>query len=163
VQRLLAAHPDVPTLIIGQYLEQLKHLAEECHAPLITGKTTQRERERLYGLFRTGEVKLLVLSKVGNFALDLPDAEVLIQVSGTFGSRQEEAQRLGRVLRPKADGRRAHFYTLVSRDTEEQEFAHHRQLFLTEQGYSYRIADEREWNTDETITTEARPSKAAGQ
>jgi DNA excision repair protein ERCC-3 len=163
VQRLLAAHPDVPTLIIGQYLEQLKHLAEECHAPLITGKTAQRERERLYGLFRIGEVKLLVLSKVGNFALDLPDAEVLIQVSGTFGSRQEEAQRLGRVLRPKADGRRAHFYTLVSRDTEEQAFAHHRQLFLTEQGYSYRIADEREWNTDETITTETRPSKAAGQ
>lgn len=163
VQRLLAAHPDAPTLVIGQYLEHLKEIAEECHAPLITGKTAQRERERLYGLFRTGEVKLLVLSKVGNFALDLPDAEVMIQISGTFGSRQEEAQRLGRVLRPKADGRRAHFYTLVSRDTEEQEFAHHRQLFLTEQGYSYRIADEREWNTDETLTPEARPAKAAGQ
>ena len=110
-------------------------------APLITGKTPQRERERLYALFRTGELTLLVLSKVGNFSLDLPDAEVLIQVSGTFGSRQEEAQRLGRVLRPKAHGRQAHFYTLVSRDTEEQEFAHHRQLFLAEQGYTYRITD----------------------
>ena len=163
VRRILAAHPDVPTLVIGQYLEHLKQIAEECHAPLITGKTPQRERERLYGLFRTGEVKLLVLSKVGNFALDLPDAEVLIQVSGTFGSRQEEAQRLGRVLRPKADGRRAHFYTLVSRDTEEQEFGHHRQLFLTEQGYSYRIADEREWNLDETNTTATRPATAAGR
>ena len=163
VQRLLASHPHVPTLIIGQYLEQLKYIAEECRAPLITGKTSQRERERLYGLFRAGEVKLLVLSKVGNFALDLPDAEVMIQVSGTFGSRQEEAQRLGRVLRPKADGRRAHFYTLVSRDTEEQEFAHHRQLFLTEQGYSYRIADETEWSTNEISTTETRTSKAAGR
>ncbi|MBI3798621.1 MAG: DEAD/DEAH box helicase, partial [Deltaproteobacteria bacterium] len=161
VQQLLASHPRTPILIIGQYLEQLKHIAEECQAPLITGKTSQRERERLYGLFRSGELKLLVLSKVGNFALDLPDAEVLIQVSGTFGSRQEEAQRLGRVLRPKADGRRAHFYTLVSRDTEEQEFAHHRQLFLTEQGYSYRIADETEWHTHETITTEPRPATAA--
>ncbi|HEV8711518.1 MAG TPA: helicase-related protein [Candidatus Binatia bacterium] len=161
VHQLLASHPHAPILIIGQYLEQLKHIAEECQAPLITGKTSQRERERLYGLFRSGELKLLVLSKVGNFALDLPDAEVLIQVSGTFGSRQEEAQRLGRVLRPKADGRRAHFYTLVSRDTEEQEFAHHRQLFLTEQGYSYRIADETEWNTHETLTTETRPATAA--
>jgi DNA excision repair protein ERCC-3 len=161
VQQLLVSHPHAPTLIIGQYLEQLQHIAEDCQAPLITGKTSQRERERLYGLFRSGALKLLVLSKVGNFALDLPDAEVLIQVSGTFGSRQEEAQRLGRVLRPKADGRRAHFYTLVSRDTEEQEFAHHRQLFLTEQGYSYRIADETEWNTHETITTAARPAKAA--
>ena len=163
VRRLIDSHPDVPTLVIGQYLEQLKHIAEECQVPLITGKTSQRERERLYGLFRTGEVKLLVLSKVGNFALDLPDAEVLIQVSGTFGSRQEEAQRLGRVLRPKADGRRAHFYTLVSRDTEEQEFAHHRQLFLTEQGYSYRIADETEWSTNETITTKTRAIKAASR
>jgi len=161
VHQLLAAHPYAPSLIIGQYLDQLKHIAEECQAPLITGKTSQRERERLYGLFRRGELKLLVLSKVGNFALDLPDAEVLIQISGTFGSRQEEAQRLGRVLRPKADGRQARFYTLVSRDTEEQEFAHHRQLFLTEQGYSYRIADEMEWNAHETLTTETRPAKAA--
>jgi DNA excision repair protein ERCC-3 len=111
---------------------------------LVTGKTPQRERERLYALFRSGALQVLVLSKVGNFALDLPDAEVLLQVSGTFGSRQEEAQRLGRVLRPKSDGRQAHFYTLVSRDTDEQDFAHHRQLFLTEQGYTYRIVDERE-------------------
>ncbi len=145
-QRILAQHPGAPALIIGQYIDQIKLIAAACGAPLITGKTTQRERERLYGLFRTGEISLLVLSKVGNFALDLPDAEVLVQVSGTFGSRQEEAQRLGRVLRPKAPGRQAHFYTLVSRDTDEQEFAHHRQLFLTEQGYTYRITDEVEWS-----------------
>ena len=144
VRRLLASHRGRPALIIGQYLDQLRVLSEESEAPLITGKTAQRERERLYGLFRAGEIPLLVLSKVGNFALDLPDAEVLIQVSGTFGSRQEEAQRLGRVLRPKGNGRQAHFYTLVTRDTDEQIFAHHRQLFLTEQGYTYRIADETE-------------------
>ena len=146
LQHILARHPGAPALIIGQYLDQLKQIAAACGVPLITGKTAQRERERLYGLFRTGELSLLVLSKVGNFALDLPDAEVLVQVSGTFGSRQEEAQRLGRVLRPKAAGRQAHFYTLVSRDTDEQEFAHHRQLFLTEQGYTYRITDESEWS-----------------
>ncbi|HSX80046.1 MAG TPA: DEAD/DEAH box helicase, partial [Candidatus Saccharimonadia bacterium] len=146
LRHILAHHSGAPALIIGQYLDQLKHIAAACDAPLITGKTVQRERERLYALFRTGELSLLVLSKVGNFALDLPDAEVLIQVSGTFGSRQEEAQRLGRVLRPKAAGRQAHFYTLVSRDTDEQEFAHHRQLFLTEQGYAYHIADESEWS-----------------
>lgn len=142
VQKLLARHPQTQSLIIGQYLNQIKAIAEDCGAPLITGKTSQRERERLYGLFRNGELPVLVLSKVGNFALDLPDAEVLIQVSGTFGSRQEEAQRLGRILRPKTDGQAAHFYTLVSRETEEQSFAHHRQLFLTEQGYAYRIMDE---------------------
>jgi len=141
IWRVLARHPHAPTLIIGQYLEQLQHIAHDLQAPLITGKTPQRERERLYTLFRTGELTLLVLSKVGNFSLDLPDAEVLIQVSGTFGSRQEEAQRLGRILRPKAGRRQAYFYTLVSRDTEEQEFAHHRQLFLAEQGYAYRIVD----------------------
>ena len=146
LRHILARHPGAPALIIGQYLDQLKQIATACDAPLITGKTAQRERERLYGLFRTGALSLLVLSKVGNFALDLPDAEVLLQVSGTFGSRQEEAQRLGRVLRPKAAGRQAHFYTLVSRDTDEQEFAHHRQLFLTEQGYTYRITDESEWS-----------------
>ena len=146
VQKLLARHPQVPILIIGQYLNQIKDIAEDCDAPLITGKTVQRERERLYDLFRKGELAVLVLSKVGNFSLDLPDAEVLIQVSGTFGSRQEEAQRLGRVLRPKEDGQAAYFYTLVSRETEEQSFAHHRQLFLTEQGYTYHIADESEFN-----------------
>ncbi|MBI1746480.1 MAG: DEAD/DEAH box helicase [Acidobacteria bacterium] len=145
LRRLLFRHAHAPTLIIGQYIEQLKQIAEELETPLITGKTPPWEREQLYSLFRAGELKTIVLSKVGNFALDLPDAEVLIQVSGTFGSRQEEAQRLGRVLRPKSQGRQAHFYTLVSRETEEQQFAHHRQLFLTEQGYTYRIADESDY------------------
>ena len=114
--------------------------------PLITGQTANSEREQLYDQFRKGEVRHLILSKVGNFALDLPDANVLIQVSGTFGSRQEEAQRLGRILRPKGSGEIAHFYTLVTRDTRELDFAHHRQLFLTEQGYSYNIVDASELN-----------------
>ena len=109
--------------------------------PLITGQTCNADREELYAKFRRGEIRQLILSKVGNFALDLPDANVSIQVSGTFGSRQEEAQRLGRILRPKASGEMAHFYTLVTRDTRELDFAHHRQLFLTEQGYSYNIVD----------------------
>lgn len=144
VRRILISHRGAPALVIGQYVDQLKRIAEELDVPLVTGKTTQRERERLYGEFRSGALDCLVLSKVGNFALDLPDAELLVQVSGTFGSRQEEAQRLGRVLRPKAAGRAAHFYTLVSRETDEETFAHHRQLFLAEQGYSYRILDEEE-------------------
>jgi DNA excision repair protein ERCC-3 len=139
VRAVLAHCPEGRVLIIGEYLSQLEVLARELSAPLVTGKTPQSEREQLYDRFRRGEVRRLVLSKVGNFAIDLPDADVLIQVSGMFGSRQEEAQRLGRILRPKADGRTAHFYTLVSRDTREEEFAHHRQLFLTEQGYSYRV------------------------
>jgi DNA excision repair protein ERCC-3 len=129
-------------LIIGEYLSQLQTLAEATGFPLLTGKTPQLERERLYGGFREGSVSGLVLSRVGNFAVDLPDADVLIQVSGKYGSRQEEAQRLGRVLRPKKDGRRARFYTLVSVRTCEEDFARHRQLFLTEQGYSYRIEGE---------------------
>jgi DNA excision repair protein ERCC-3 len=129
-------------LVIGQYIGQLQRLAGRFQLPLITGQTPQAERDRLYGEFRTGQIRQLILSKVGNFAIDLPDANVLIQVSGTFGSRQEEAQRLGRVLRPKSDGGRARFFTLVSRDTREMDFAHHRQLFLTEQGYGYDIADE---------------------
>ena len=119
--------------------------ANQRHAPtdipLITGATDNMEREDLYGKFRRGEIKRLILSKVGNFAIDLPDAQVLIQVSGTFGSRQEEAQRLGRILRPKANGETAHFFSLVTRDTRELDFAHHRQMFLTEQGYSYSIVD----------------------
>ena len=139
VRALLDRCPEGRVLIIGEYLSQLEVLAREFSAPLVTGKTPQSEREQLYDRFRRGEVRRLVLSKVGNFAIDLPDADVLIQVSGMFGSRQEEAQRLGRILRPKADGRTAHFYTLVSRDTREEEFAHHRQLFLTEQGYSYCV------------------------
>ncbi len=141
VAALLGRYRDSRVLIIGQYLHQLRQLRKRFGIPLITGQTPNDEREDLYGRFRTGEVRQLILSKVGNFALDLPDANVLIQVSGTFGSRQEEAQRLGRILRPKSGGEVAHFYTLVTRDTREQDFAHHRQLFLTEQGYSYQIAD----------------------
>jgi DNA excision repair protein ERCC-3 len=147
LRSIMEQHPGAPTLVIGQYLNQLQYIADNLAAPLITGKTPQREREKLFDAFRHGELApgrdrpLLVLSKVGNFALDLPDAELLIQVSGTFGSRQEEAQRLGRVLRPKADGRPAHFYTIITRDTQELDFAHNRQLFLAEQGYSYHIMD----------------------
>jgi len=141
VEKLLARYPDAKVLIIGQYLKQQRDLQERFKMPLITGATPQDERETLYQQFRTGEVKQLILSKVGNFAIDLPDANVLIQISGAFGSRQEEAQRLGRILRPKADSEPAHFYTLVTRDTREIDFAHHRQLFLTEQGYSYTIVD----------------------
>jgi DNA excision repair protein ERCC-3 len=138
---LLDRYQDSRVLVIGQYLKQLRQLSKRFNLPLITGQTPNSEREDLYDKFRKGEVRHIVLSKVGNFALDLPDANVLIQISGTFGSRQEEAQRLGRILRPKANGEVAHFYTLVTRDTREQDFAHHRQLFLTEQGYSYQIID----------------------
>jgi DNA excision repair protein ERCC-3 len=134
--------PDDRVLVIGQYLKQLRRIAARFDLPLITGQTSNGEREELYGKFRRGELRRLVLSKVGNFAIDLPDANVMIQVSGTFGSRQEEAQRLGRILRPKDGAEPAHFYTLVTRDTREMDFAHHRQLFLTEQGYSYQILDE---------------------
>ncbi len=144
VARLLWRYADARVLIIGQYLKQLRELRKRFGLPLITGQTPGPEREQLYDQFRKGEVRHLILSKVGNFALDLPDANVLIQVSGTFGSRQEEAQRLGRILRPKSTGEVAHFYTLVTRDTRELDFAHHRQLFLTEQGYSYSIVDESE-------------------
>ena len=142
VAHLLAQYSDQRVIVIGQYLKQLRQISKRFGIPLITGQTGQKEREDLYGKFRTGELRHLVLSKVGNFAIDLPDANVLIQVSGTFGSRQEEAQRLGRILRPKSNGEGAHFFTLVTRDTRELDFAHHRQLFLTEQGYSYTIADE---------------------
>jgi DNA excision repair protein ERCC-3 len=141
VAALLDHYADKNVLIIGQYLKQLRTLRDRFELPLITGQTDNAEREELYHKFRRGEIKHLILSKVGNFAIDLPDAHVLIQVSGTFGSRQEEAQRLGRILRPKAGGASAHFYTLVTRDTRELDFSHHRQLFLTEQGYSYGIAD----------------------
>jgi DNA excision repair protein ERCC-3 len=135
------AHPEDRVLVIGQYLKQLRRIAERFDIPLITGQTPNPEREELYESFRRGVIRRLVLSKVGNFAIDLPDANVMVQVSGTFGSRQEEAQRLGRILRPKEGERPASFYTLVSRDTREMDFAHHRQLFLTEQGYSYEILD----------------------
>jgi len=145
LRRLLEQHRDGRVLIIGEYITQVEAIAKEIDAPLVTGKTPQAEREKIYDRFRRNELHCIVLSKVGNFAIDLPDADVLIQVSGMFGSRQEEAQRLGRILRPKGDGRSAHFFTLVSRDTREEEFAHHRKLFLTEQGYSYQvvIADDR--------------------
>jgi DNA excision repair protein ERCC-3 len=141
VARLLDHYKGSKIIIIGQYLKQLRHIRKRFGIPLIMGQTPQDEREDLYNRFRKGEVRHLILSKVGNFALDLPDANVLIQVSGTFGSRQEEAQRLGRILRPKASHEIAHFFTLVTRDTRELDFAHHRQLFLTEQGYSYTIVD----------------------
>ena len=139
LERLVAEHAEDQVLIIGQYLDQLHSVAERFGAPLLTGKTPTREREQLYEAFRQGEVRLLVVSKVANFSIDLPDASVAIQISGTFGSRQEEAQRLGRILRPKRAGLLAHFYSLVTRETRDQEFAANRQLFLTEQGYRYEI------------------------
>jgi DNA excision repair protein ERCC-3 len=142
IRDLLMRHGTDRVLLIGQYLDQLKKVREELGCPLITGKTPNREREELYAGFRDGAIRLLMVSKVGNFAVDLPEANVLIQISGTFGSRQEEAQRLGRILRPKGDGSTAHFYSLVTRDTRDQEFAEKRQRFLTEQGYSYEIVDE---------------------
>ncbi|WP_402374245.1 DNA repair helicase XPB [Isoptericola rhizosphaerae] len=144
VERLVAQHPDDQVLIIGQYIDQLEELAGHLDAPLITGATTVRERQKLFGAFRSGEISRLVVSKVANFSIDLPEASVAIQVSGSFGSRQEEAQRLGRVMRPKQDGRTAHFYAVVARDTVDQDFAAHRQRFLAEQGYAYRIVDAEE-------------------
>ena len=141
VDELVARHRDEPTLVIGQYLDQLDELAAQLGAPLIKGETPVKERERLFAAFRSGEVRLLVVSKVANFSVDLPEASVAIQVSGTFGSRQEEAQRLGRLLRPKADGRAARFYSVVTRDTVDADFAAHRQRFLAEQGYAYQIVD----------------------
>jgi len=141
IEALLARHTDDNVLIIGQYLDQLENITQRFNAPVITGKTPQRDRERIYGAFKSGEIKILIVSKVANFSIDLPDANVAIQVSGTFGSRQEEAQRLGRILRPKTDGSTAHFYSIVTRETRDQEFATHRQLFLTEQGYRYEIVD----------------------
>ena len=138
---LVERHQNDQILIIGQYLDQLKQLADELQAPLLTGRVSTTQREKLYEQFRRGEIKRLVVSKVANFAIDLPDANVAIQVSGTFGSRQEEAQRLGRILRPKRDGGQAYFYSIITRDTRDQEFSANRQLFLTEQGYRYVIED----------------------
>jgi len=138
---LAERHRDDQVLIIGQYIDQLKLLASDLEAPLLTGRTPTSQREKLYDQFRRGELKRLIVSKVANFAIDLPDANVAIQVSGTFGSRQEEAQRLGRILRPKSDGSLAYFYSIVTRDTRDQDFSANRQLFLTEQGYRYVIED----------------------
>jgi DNA excision repair protein ERCC-3 len=141
VRTLLERHPGEPALVIGAYLDQLDELGEALDAPVIQGSTRNREREALFDRFRAGEVPVLVVSKVANFSIDLPEASVAIQVSGTFGSRQEEAQRLGRLLRPKGDGRQAHFYSVVARDTLDTDYAAHRQRFLAEQGYAYRIVD----------------------
>jgi DNA excision repair protein ERCC-3 len=141
VMDLVQRHAGEPTLVIGQYLDQLDELGERLDAPVIKGDTGVRERQRLFQAFRTGEIPLLVVSKVANFSVDLPEASVAIQVSGAFGSRQEEAQRLGRLLRPKGDGRTARFYAVVARDTVDADFAAHRQRFLAEQGYAYRIVD----------------------
>ncbi|MHC1635816.1 MAG: DNA repair helicase XPB [Candidatus Methanospirareceae archaeon] len=131
-------------LVIGMYLEQLKKVAEMLNAKLLTGRTSNKERMRVYEQFRKGEIDVIVVSKVANFAVDLPDANVAIQISGTFGSRQEEAQRLGRILRPKRDGSPAFFYTIVTKDTKDQDFSAKRQLFLTEQGYRYMIREDGE-------------------
>jgi DNA excision repair protein ERCC-3 len=141
VKRLIADHPQDQILVIGQYLDQLAELGAALDVPEITGATPVDERERLFGAFRAGEIRVLVVSKVANFSVDLPEASVAIQVSGAFGSRQEEAQRLGRILRPKKSGRTATFYTLVARDTIDQDYAANRQRFLTEQGYAYEIVD----------------------
>ncbi|MHA1936221.1 MAG: DNA repair helicase XPB [Candidatus Thorarchaeota archaeon] len=149
IKKLINYHSDDNILIIGMYLDQLKIIADEIDAPLITGKMKNTDRQDLYNAFREGREKILVVSKVANFALDLPDANVAIQVSGTFGSRQEEAQRLGRILRPKTDGSFARFYSLVTKDTRDMEFAAKRQLFLTEQGYQYVIAAEDEYVWEE--------------
>ena len=145
VCELIERHEGDQILVIGQYIEQLRGIAASLKAPLIMGQTPNLERGKLYEQFRQGNIKLLVVSKVANFAIDLPDANVAIQISGTFGSRQEEAQRLGRILRPKTDGSLAHFYSIVTRDSRDQEFAINRQLFLTEQGYRYTIRYDHEY------------------
>ncbi|MGJ0119749.1 DNA repair helicase XPB [Williamsia sp. MIQD14] len=141
VKSILARHEGSPTLIIGAYIDQLEELGAALDAPVIQGSTKNKDREILFDQFRRGEVSTLVVSKVANFSIDLPEASVAVQVSGTFGSRQEEAQRLGRLLRPKKDGGQAHFYSVVSRDTLDADYAAHRQRFLAEQGYAYRITD----------------------
>jgi DNA excision repair protein ERCC-3 len=143
MDELLAGHPTDNILIIGQYLEQLRIIGERLGVPVLTGQTPERERESLFRQFREGQLRVLIVSKVANFAIDLPDASVAIQVSGTFGSRQEEAQRLGRILRPKGTRNVSYFYSLISSETTEQEFARNRQLFLTEQGYRYLIESRR--------------------
>ena len=141
VERLLARHEGETALVIGTYVDGLGELADRLGAALVTGATPNAERARLFDELRTGRRRVLVVSKVANFSLDLPEVSVAIQVSGTFGSRQEEAQRLGRIVRPKADRRQAHFYTVVARDTVEQSYAQRRQRFLAEQGYGYEILD----------------------
>ena len=142
VRQIINYHKDANIIIIGQYISQLKAFAKAFNFPLITGSTPLAEREDLYKRFRTGDIKYIIVSKVANFSIDLPDANVAIQISGTFGSRQEEAQRLGRILRPKKDENTAFFYTIITSNSVEEKFAHNRQLFLTEQGYIYTILNE---------------------
>ena len=149
VRRLLKRHADTPTFIIGMYVEQIKQMAEELNIPILTGSTPQKVRDGVYADIKAGRLWQLVVSKIANFLVDLPDAGVAIQISGTFGSRQEEAQRLGRVLRPKPGENQSYFYSIVSRDTVEQEFAMNRQLFLCEQGYEYAI-----WNLESAADVE---------
>lgn len=144
VKRLLERHQNLPTLVIGQYLDQLEMIAREIDAPLISGSMSQQERIHWFSAFRKGEIRTIVVSKVANFAVDLPDAAVALEISGSFGSRQEEAQRLGRILRPKAGENKAYFYALVSENSKEQEFALNRQMFLVEQGYEYAIVHEQD-------------------
>lgn len=141
LRRIVQRHPGEQVLVIGQYLDQLEEIGELLDAPVLTGKTPVAQRQRLFDDFRHGDLPVLVVSKVANFSIDLPEASVAIQVSGSFGSRQEEAQRLGRLLRPKQDGKTAHFYTVVARETVDQEYAQKRQRFLAEQGYAYSIMD----------------------
>jgi DNA excision repair protein ERCC-3 len=157
-REIIRLHPDDQVMIIGQYLDQLCGMAAEFDAPIITGKTPTEEREAIYNGFKEGRIKLIIVSKVANFAVDLPTATVAIQISGTFGSRQEEAQRLGRVLRPKANGQQAYFYSVVTEDSREREFASKRQLFLTEQGYRYRIVKD----VDSIIACEGPADRVAG-
>lgn len=152
IQSLLERHKQDHILIIGQYLDQLEGIQKRFDAPIITGKTPTRDRETIYDDFRSGKQRVIIVSKVANFAIDLPDANVVIQVSGTFGSRQEEAQRLGRILRPKQGDNQAHFYSLVTRDTKDQDFSQKRQLFLTEQGYRYSIETEEQKETSDLET-----------
>ncbi len=162
VLQLVERHKGERLLVIGQYLDQLRRLAKAIDAPLLTGRTPNTKRTELYGAFRSGELNVLILSKVGNFAVDLPDAAVAIQVSGTFGSRQEEAQRLGRVLRPKSDGSSATFYSIVTLGSKDQDFAGKRQLFLTEQGYAYEILEAGADGVPPTIqSTQEHRSEAA--
>ena len=136
---MIEKHKSNSIIVIGQYIDQLKNVSEKLAAPLITGATKNAEREQIYGAFKRGEKKIIVVSKVANFAIDLPDTNVAIELSGAFGSRQEEAQRLRRILRPKPGDNRAWFYTIVSEDTNEMDFSAKRQMFLTEQGYKYEI------------------------
>ncbi len=158
VEDIVRRHPGEQVLVIGQYLDQLEDLSNRLDAPVITGATSVNQREQLFAQFRAGELPVLVVSKVANFSIDLPEASVAVQVSGSFGSRQEEAQRLGRLLRPKADGKTAHFYTVVTRDTVDQEFAAHRQRFLAEQGYAYTIVDAEDLS-DTALPPTAEPSR----